>query len=87
MLFEKEGKCFHTNQIHIFQALNQGEALGMIGKFPDNITVLLIDENKKSFYDEEIVELPKDKCARQIGTYRYETREAQIKTVPVVVIK
>ena len=87
VIFEEEGKCFHTNSIKIFQALGSGEALGRIGQYPNDTLVLLLDDTERSFYDGEVVSVPKDKCAKQIGTYRYETKNEIMKTVPAVVIK
>ncbi len=86
-VFDEEGKCFHTNSIKVFQALGKGGALANIGGLPNGTLVLLIDENDKSFYDGEIIPVPKDKCAKQIGTYQYKTKADLMKTVPAVVIK
>ena len=86
-LFEEDGKCFHTNSLEIFQALGKGKALAKIGKSFDYTLVLLLDENDKSFYDGEKIAVSKDKCAKQVGTYQYETKNEIMKTVPVVVIK
>lgn len=87
IIFPQKGKCFHTNQIRVFQAIRPGKALAMIGKLSDPTIVLLLDENEKPYYDDEIIDLPKDKCAKQIGTYQYETAEKIIKTVPAVHIE
>ena len=86
-VFDKDGKCFHTNSLEVFQALGKGAALASIGKFPNGTLVLLLDENDKSFYDGEVVSVPKDKCAKQVGTYQYETNSKMVKTVPAVEIK
>lgn len=107
VMFEKDGECFDTDKLVIFQALETGVALAQFGGLPDDeddrvgskflsnivrniagTTVLLLDEkNNKSFYDGEVVSIPKDMCAKQVGTYRYETQDATFITVPVVVIK
>lgn len=86
VLFENEGKCFHTNKLEVFQAMRPGEALARIGKFPNDTIVLLLDENEKSYYDGEIISIPKNKCPKQIGTFQYETKLG-MKTVPAVVVK
>ncbi len=86
VLFEKEGKCFHTNKLEVFQAISPGEVLARIGKFPDDTIVFLLDESEKSYYDGEIISVPKNKCPKQIGTFQYETKFG-MKTVPAVIIE
>lgn len=86
VLFEEDGKCFHTNKLEVFQAMRPGEVLARIGKFPNDTVVLLLDESEKSYYDGETISIPKNKCPKQIGTYQYETKYG-MKTVPAVVIK
>ena len=83
VMFEEEGKCFHTNKLDVFQALEPGAVLA---KFSNGNIVLLIDKNEKSYYDGEVISVPKNKCPKQVGTYQYETKYG-MKTVPVVVIK
>jgi hypothetical protein len=46
--------------------------------------VLLIGDENTYFYDEQIVEVPKNKIARHTGTYQYETKNEILKTVPVI---
>ena len=84
VMFEEEGKCFHTNKLEVFQSLEPGAVLAELSN--GNI-VLFLDKNKKSYYDGETISVSKDKCARQVGTYQYETHSKMMKTVPVVMIK
>lgn len=70
------------------QVLAPNAALAWTGGlfYSDRILVLLINYDDKSYYDEEKNKIPSDKCARQIGTYRYSTKNELVKTVPAVVI-
>ena len=47
VLLKEEGKCFSTNKIKIFQALNPGRALGTIEE-ENNLPVLLMDKEDKN---------------------------------------
>lgn len=94
-IFEEEGECISKNEIEIFQVINQNSALAKtveygkygIRNYSDEIVVLIIDYNGKTFYDEQKIKIPKNKCARQIGIYQYETKNKFGKTVPAVVIE
>ena len=90
-LFEEKGDCISKKSIKIFQSLGTA-GLGIDkgnSSFADiynGIPVLIKSPNDKPFYDDQIVVIPKNKCARQIGIYQYETTEKKWKTVPVVEI-
>jgi hypothetical protein len=95
-LFEESGECISKNEIEIFQVINQNTALANtveygkygIRNYSDEIVVLIIDYNGKTFYDDQKIKIPKDMCARQIGTYQYTTLKDNFgKTVPAVVIE
>ena len=45
---------------------------------------LLVNNENKSYYDDQVIKLPTGKCFKQIGTYQYTTKEDILKTVPVV---
>ena len=54
---------------------------------PNEILVLLLgDDTTSNYYDDLKINIPKGKCAKQIGTYQYEAKMG-IKTVPAVTIK
>lgn len=46
--------------------------------------VVLLHQEDKYFYDEEIIKTPEKSVERQIGVYRYETRQGIQKTVPII---
>ncbi len=89
-LFPEKGECITTSgEIEVMQVLAPNAALAWTGGlfYSDRILVLLINYDDKSYYDEQKIKIPSDKCARQIGTYRYTAKNEMVKTVPAVVIE
>jgi len=89
-------------EIDILQVVESDKALGHIKYYKDRkryggevyrdydigdeILVLLINYDGKTYYDDQKIDVSK-KCVRQIGTYQYSTRLDIQKTVPAVVIE
>lgn len=89
-LFSEKGECITTSgEIEVMQVLAPNVALAWTGGlfYSDRILVLLINYDDKSYYDEQKIKIPSGKCARQIGTYRYTTKNVMVKTVPAIVIE
>jgi hypothetical protein len=87
-IFPEKGDCIITkSEIEIFQVIQPNMALAETGKFPDQLMVLLINYEGKSYYDNQKITVPAKKCGRQIGTYQYTTKLEVYKTVPAVVIE
>lgn len=86
--FPEKGECIPTKtELKIFQVVEPNMALAETGNYPDRIMVLLINYDSKPYYDNQKINVPPKKCARQIGTYQYRTRMGIDKTVPAVVIE
>ena len=51
---------------------------------PGNLLVLVTNDNGELYYDDQVIEVPKGKCMRQIGVYEYQTKSENWKTVPIV---
>lgn len=68
--------------MYVIQVVENGHALALT----DDITIVLCLAKKgRSYYDGQIIEIPKGKCAKQIGIYKYTSQFFDIeKTVPVV---
>ena len=90
-VFEQPADVIPSSSFEVFQVVQNGNALahmverksyGTGYNYYGMVVLLLADENTH-YYDDQIVNVPKDKCAMQIGTYQYETKEGY-KTVPVV---
>ena len=92
-IFEEEGKCTGARQIQIMQTLEPNMALAHAKAQPNaiydpnEILVLLLGDEKSNYYDDQKINIPKGKCAKQVGTYHYQSRELGIKTVPAIAIK
>jgi len=95
-VFPQKGECITTaGEIEVFQVIESNMALAKtvkygeygIREYSDEIVVLLINYEGKTYYDEQKIKIPDNKCARQIGTYQYPTKNDIVKTVPAVVIE
>lgn len=92
-LFEKDGEIISENSFQVFQVVESGNALayevepGYLDMLPTDLVVLFLSEDGKSFYDDQIIKVPAGKCVRQIGVYRYPTKDEIVKTVPIVAIR
>lgn len=87
-LFPEKGECIASNkQIEIFHVIEPNIALADIGEIPNEITILLINYDNKSYYDQQKITIPANKCARQVGIYHYTNRMGIDKTVPAVIIE
>lgn len=90
-VFEQPAEVISSSSFEVFQVVQNGNALARMGErnsygtgynYYGMVVLLLADENTH-YYDDQIVNVPKGKCAMQIGTYQYETKDGY-KTVPVV---
>ena len=86
--FSEKGDCIATKkEIKVLQVVKPNMALAETVQFPEGILVLLINYDNKSYYDDQKIRIPPNKCARQIGIYNYTSQMGVIKTVPAVVIE
>lgn len=83
-----KGECIKTNgKLKIFQVIKPNSALAETGESSNDLMVLLINYEGKSYYDDQNITITSNKCAKQIGTYKYTTKMGLEKTVPAVVIE
>lgn len=89
-------------EVDVFQVIAPNAALATIKYYSDeklyggktyrdydignDVVVLLLNHENKTYYDDQKVNIT-NKCARQVGTYQYVTKNDFQKTVPVVVIE
>lgn len=92
-IFDEPGECISKKEFEIFQVLAPGVALAheesdRYGKSVSyhGVMVLLVNDEGRHYYDDQIIKIPAGKCARQIGVYKYTTKAEYEKTVPVVMI-
>lgn len=92
VIFEQPTEEIKTPSFRVMQVISNNMALAHAGEnkygevWYTGMLVLLIGDEGTYFYDDQIVEVPKGKIARHIGTYQYETKSERQKTVPVVKI-
>lgn len=92
-IFEEPADVIPTSSFEVFQVVQAGNALANAGEprsFGDGYTyfgmvVLFLADENTHYYDDQIINVPRGKCVRQIGTYQYETKDGY-KTVPAVAI-
>ena len=86
-LFSEPKECITRKNLRVFQALPNGRALAKeVNASFDSPVMYLVGMEGETFYDDEIVKLPGKQCAMQIGTYFYQTKNKDYKTVPAVSI-
>lgn len=92
-LFEKPGEVMNFKSFEVFQVLTSTSALAHASEkskepysYVSGTVVYLLPEPNIAYYDDQIIKVPAGKVVRQVGTYRYETRNETIKTVPIVKI-
>lgn len=86
-LFKQKGECITKRKLKVFQTVKSDMALAQFGVFPNETLMLLVNYDGKAYYDDQKIIIPKNQCARQIGTYVYVTRMGVKKTVPAVLIE
>ncbi|MDE5987679.1 MAG: hypothetical protein K2H16_10485 [Prevotella sp.] len=96
-LFEQEGNTVSTNSFKVFQVIGSEGALAMetrplgIGSedlsVSTNLVVFFLNKDGVSYYDDQIIKVPAGKCVKQIGIYKYLTKDEREKTVPIVDIR
>lgn len=93
-LFEKPGEVIDVKSFKVFQVIGDNAALvagGEIGRYSgDEIfmgpTFVVTNDEGKYYYDEEIIRVPENRVARQVGIYRYRNNAGMEKTVPIIKI-
>ncbi len=90
-LFEEPGEALSEKSFKVFQVISNDAALANAQSAPDidiyaGPVVLITNDEGKMYYDDEIINVKKNEIARQMGIYRYPTKNDMIKTVPIVKI-
>lgn len=89
VMFDSPRNAVPGKSFKVVQVLPDGNALASVDNvYDDNfgIVVLFLGDENTSYYDDQKIEIPKGKVAKQIGNYSYMSRMKIEKTVPVVKI-
>ena len=89
---ESQIQTMGVQSYKVFQVLPDGNALASCLSNAEygwymGPAVLLLSSDEQHFYDEQKVSAPKGKKFMQVGTYRYETKDEMVKTVPAVALR
>ena len=88
-IFDEPGEIVKEEAIKVLQVLAKDAAL-VNGKneYGDylGMVYLLMNNEGKYYYDDQMVKVPEGKVLRQVGVYQYPTRQDIVKTVPVIMI-
>ena len=90
--FENPGEKFSINAFEVIQVIDNNHALAIEAKWESfledyitgELTVLITNDSGEYYYDDQIVKTTKNKCFKQVGIYRYNSRAGIEKTVPIV---
>ena len=90
-MFEKRGQAMTEGSFKIFQTLDDKHALASGVSNEEygwymGITVMIIGNENDHFYDEQIIKKTSGKKFYQVGTYKYQTKSEDFKTVPIVAL-
>ena len=89
VMFDSPRNAVPGKSFKVVQVLPDGNALARIDNvYDDNfgVVVLFLGDESTSYYDDQKIEIPKGKVAKQIVNYSYMSRMKIEKTVPVVKI-
>lgn len=89
VMFDKPRNTVPGKTFKVFQVFSDGSVLSSGDDSSGNnlgLDVLFLGDESTSYYDDQKIEIPKEKVARQIGNYSYTTNMGVEKTVPIVEI-
>lgn len=89
--FEEVGQVMSVQEYKVMQVLPNGNALATERSNEEydwyhGAVVLLVAGDDVHYYDEQVVKKPEGSRFRQVGTYRYKTKQGFVKTVPAVAL-
>ena len=89
-MFDKPGAVFPDRSFKVLQVVNDNAALAhgkhhSLDAYVGTLYLIMNDEGKY-YYDDEIINVPQGKKARQVGIYQYNAKSGVEKTVPIIKI-
>ena len=90
-MFDEPGDIVEDNNFKVFQVIAEDAALvrSQQDKYDDiylGKVYLVVNNDGKYYYDDEILKVKEGKVFRQVGIYRYPTKNEDIKTVPIIML-
>ena len=92
-LFDEPGECVSRKNFEVQKVLESGDAIALEIRetisghiFTSDLEVLILAQEGRNFYNNQIVKAPQGKCARQIGNYKYQ-QYGNAKVIPIIAFK
>lgn len=87
VMFEQPQQVIKARTLRVMQVLPNGSALATVDILENNggMVVMFLAKDGVSYFDDQKINVPSEKCLKQVGTYTYESKLG-MKTVPVVEI-
>ncbi len=94
-MFAKPGNCVGGSYFQVEKVMDKHYAIAQEQDYYDytdtylskDLIVLFYSPEEHAFYDEQIIKIPKGKCARQLGLYNWKEYEySDVKVIPIVQI-
>lgn len=86
-MYEEPTQTIDIRNFEVIQVLSDGSALASAEESGSYGVIVLFNASEgDTYYDQQRITIPSDKCLKQVGTYRYVSRQNENKTVPVVEI-
>lgn len=85
-MFDEPGEVINEKSFEVFQVIADNAALVHVSGdiFGLGTIYLMINNSGRYYYDGETITVPKGKCVRQLGIYKYQTKSEDYKTVPII---
>jgi len=85
---ERNKKCADIKEVKVFQVFEDGALASVCensySTYCSGMTVVVLRERGEDLWDDKRVKASKDKCFVYDGTYKYESKGAGNKTVPIL---
>jgi len=86
---EKNEDCADFTTIKVFQTLDNGALAHVCNnswntEYCSGMVVFVMKQWDMKLWDERVLTVPQDKCFTYDGTYKYETKGKDVKTVPML---
>lgn len=92
-LFDKPGDCVSRKNFEVQEVLESGDAIALEIReiysgyvSTSDLEVLVLAQEGSSFYNNQVLKAPQGKCARLIGTYKYQ-KYGDAKVIPIIAFK
>lgn len=87
--FKEPGEIIDVKSVEVFQVLAEDAALVNCENergFYHGPVCLIVNNEGKYYYDDQIIKISKGEVFKQVGIYQYPTRNGDVKTVPIIKI-